>query len=123
MSATFRPCPYCGRHVRTSDSACPFCASALPAAFAAFEYTLPSRRMSRAALAAFGATLALSTGCASTSMGQGDGGDAAADAQTQADSAMQDTMQQPDISIAAYGQPPPEDAGVAPPYGIPPRDE
>jgi hypothetical protein len=28
---SLRPCPGCTRHVRASESACPFCASALPA--------------------------------------------------------------------------------------------
>jgi hypothetical protein len=42
---------------------------------------------------------------------------------------MQDVSMTPDVPVAAYGlppqdaSPPPQDAGVAPPYGIPPRDE
>jgi hypothetical protein len=28
---SLRPCPGCTRHVRASESACPFCATALPA--------------------------------------------------------------------------------------------
>jgi hypothetical protein len=33
MSVRFAPCPSCRRHVRADETACPFCASALPADF------------------------------------------------------------------------------------------
>jgi len=35
MSPFFVPCPQCRRHVLTSETACPFCRSALPADAAA----------------------------------------------------------------------------------------
>jgi hypothetical protein len=33
MNARFAPCPACRRHVRADETACPFCASAMPADF------------------------------------------------------------------------------------------
>jgi hypothetical protein len=56
---TFAPCAACARHVRTDDAACPFCGASCPERAAA-----PSRfpRVSRAALFAAGASLALA-GC------------------------------------------------------------
>jgi hypothetical protein len=115
---TLRPCPGCTRHIKTSEPVCPFCATALSAEFAAFSPTLPNKRMSRAALVALGATIAL-TGCAaSTQPGDGSSRD------VQDASAMQDDRpNMPEVSVSAYGlPPPPEDGGVAPPYGIPPGD-
>ena len=121
MAPTMRPCPGCGRHVKISEGQCPFCATAFPQEWSQFAHPTTNKRLSRAAIAAFGATLAL-TGCAASTSPTNDGG---------ADSATQDSAQQTDtgvveedsgIPIAAYGLPP-QDGGVAPPYGIPPRDE
>jgi hypothetical protein len=71
------PCTACQRHVRASETACPFCATALDPAHAA-EPTLPTQRLGRAALFAFGATLAASltaVGCGGdTDDGKGGGG-------------------------------------------------
>jgi hypothetical protein len=54
MSPHLRPCPSCQRHLRTSETACPFCGSQVPAALrAARRPSLPRQRMSRAALVAF----------------------------------------------------------------------
>ncbi len=53
------PCPCCQRHVRVSESACPFCCAAIDLSYVP-EPLLPSRRLGRAALFAFGATLAAS---------------------------------------------------------------
>lgn len=66
------PCPECGRHVRNTEAACPFCAlpldlSGVPAP------QLPSHRLSRAATLAFTATLASATALAACS-GTTDGG-------------------------------------------------
>ncbi len=57
------PCPACRRHVRDSESACPFCAAPLPPAAAGAG---PRRRMNRAALFAAGATLAGVSACSSS---------------------------------------------------------
>jgi hypothetical protein len=51
-----RPCPGCARHVRVSESACPFCSAWLDAAFRTFSSSrAPVGRLSRAALFALGA--------------------------------------------------------------------
>ncbi|MEO7035702.1 MAG: hypothetical protein ABI548_17360 [Polyangiaceae bacterium] len=63
------PCPECGRHVRVSETACPFCALPLDLAGTP-EHRLPTSRLSRAATLAFGATLVSATALA------GCGGDA-----------------------------------------------
>ena len=60
------PCPECGRHVRVSESECPFCALPLDLASTP-EPRLPSTRLSRAATLAFGATLASATALAACS--------------------------------------------------------
>jgi hypothetical protein len=58
-------CPSCSRHVRTSESACPFCKGELPASFASLPAPRPpSERLSRAALYAFGASsIGLAAAC------------------------------------------------------------
>ena len=68
------PCPACGRHVRISERACPFCASALEDAhLGEARVPAPGAPRSRAALfgLAAGATIAAATliaesGCGST---------------------------------------------------------
>lgn len=62
------PCPKCERHVRVSEQSCPFCGVDLAQSFAALpERKMPSARMGRAALFAFGAaaaaTAAMTSGC------------------------------------------------------------
>src|SRR4051812_24301091 len=60
------PCPECGRHVRVSETECPFCALPLELSGTP-EPRLPSGRLSRAATLAFGATLASATALAACS--------------------------------------------------------
>jgi len=60
------PCPECNRHVRVSETACPFCETALDLAGTP-EPVLPRERLSRAATLAFGATLASATALAACS--------------------------------------------------------
>ena len=60
------PCPECGRHVRVTETACPFCALALDLADTPAPI-LPGQRLSRAATLAFGATLASATALAACS--------------------------------------------------------
>jgi hypothetical protein len=73
MTTPLRPCPGCSRHVRASESACPFCGGELDAAFR----SAPSPRapvvgrLSRAALFAIGAG-GVVVACGS---GSGSGGD------------------------------------------------
>ena len=119
MAPTMRPCPSCGRHVKTTEGQCPFCSAAMPEGFEQFAYPTLNKRLGRAAIAAFGASLALA-GCGNSTMPVTD---AAADRAAPTDSGVpSDGMAEPDVSVAAYGLPP-QDGGVAPPYGLPPRDE
>ena len=58
------PCPECRRHVRVTETECPFCALPLDLAGTP-EPRLPRARLGRAATFAFGATLASVTAVAS----------------------------------------------------------
>lgn len=112
MSAKLVPCEACGRHVRQSEAACPFCrvTRAAGAATPAVSGELAPR--SRAALMGFAASpgvVAISTalmtaGCAVSSTGT-DAGGSVSDAGAAADAGLE------------------EDAGaVGPLYGGPPED-
>jgi hypothetical protein len=73
------PCPECQRHVRTTESRCPFCDSALSLSRVALP-VLPRSRLGRAATFAFGATLASATallGCGGESESKKEGGGSA----------------------------------------------
>ena len=61
------PCPSCDRHVRASESACPFCDSALPSDLASRAVPPANRRLNRAAAFTFAAALAVTSGAISTS--------------------------------------------------------
>jgi hypothetical protein len=71
------PCPECSRHVRVSETECPFCALPLDLAGTP-EPQLPRGRLSRAATLAFGATLVSASALAACSSdsdtGNGNGG-------------------------------------------------
>lgn len=56
-------CEGCTRHLRVSESACPFCGRSRVAS-AARELVVAPLGLSRSALLALGATLALGAGCA-----------------------------------------------------------
>lgn len=60
---SLRPCQGCGRHVRNTETTCPFCATTLEAAPERASVVLP--RAGRAAIMAFGAiaTTANAAGC------------------------------------------------------------
>src|SRR5690348_16726175 len=77
-------CLSCQRHVRVSDERCPFCAVGLSAEQrASAEPVLPRRRLGRAALFTFGATLIGGAACGDGSGGAKDAGhDAATDSGT-----------------------------------------
>jgi hypothetical protein len=66
------PCPECNRHVRVTETACPFCALPLDLG-ASPEPQLPRTRLSRAATFAFGATLVSASALAACSS-DSDGG-------------------------------------------------
>jgi hypothetical protein len=68
------PCPDCRRHVRVSEGSCPFCSAVLDLAGVPAP-VLPTRRLGRAQLFAFGATLAASiTGTACGGVAESDKG-------------------------------------------------
>jgi hypothetical protein len=60
MSSPLRPCPECARHVRAIESACPFCEAKIDSPTDTAPPSLAaSRRLSRAALFAVGASAAV----------------------------------------------------------------
>lgn len=67
------PCAGCQRHVRVSDENCPFCGRALtPEQRNSAPPPLPGRRLGRAALFTFGATMLSAAACSSGSGGNTD---------------------------------------------------
>ncbi len=57
--AQLEPCPKCRRHVRTSETVCPFCSSDIASSMQrAPARPLPTTRLGRAALFAFGLSVA-----------------------------------------------------------------
>ena len=71
------PCPLCERHVRATEAACPFCGAT--ADFAKIPVVgMPKARLGRAAMFAFGATVAatLSTAACGSDDDGGSGGTA-----------------------------------------------
>jgi hypothetical protein len=74
------PCPACGRHVATDETACPFCAAALPESFrqACSSRRPATGRLSRTARLAVGAVLiGVQASCAGSAYGTMGGSDAA----------------------------------------------
>jgi hypothetical protein len=73
---TLEACPACGRHIRKTESLCPFCAADVAAHLAALPpRALPTARLGRAALFAFATASAGSLACATDAEeGQGKGG-------------------------------------------------
>jgi hypothetical protein len=58
------PCPHCNRHVKVSESSCPFCAGELADAFANREpRAAPLARLGRAAVFAFGVVATTQAAC------------------------------------------------------------
>jgi hypothetical protein len=66
------PCSSCHRHVRATEAACPFCASALPNARALAREQVNTGGLSRAAVLALGAALSL-VACSDDDSGTGTG--------------------------------------------------
>ena len=68
------PCPSCARHVRATESSCPFCATVLPDALTATPST--SKRLSRLAAFTFATAVAVtgavSAGCSGSEDGTGE---------------------------------------------------
>ena len=101
------PCPACNRHVDVAESACPFCAIALPVAFRAQQSPAPLRgRLGRAALMAAGATLMGAAACSSSDAISGN--DAATDRPVVSKDAGEDRS-----VVAVYGAPFPGTGGAS----------
>lgn len=137
MSA-LQPCLACRRHVRVSETTCPFCQTAMPEAA---PRPMPTQRLGRAATFAFGAAVTMSAaGCGQASTPGNDAGnhagnDAGTDAYVGAldaayggppvDAATVDAAAEVDSGlVAAYGGPPLDsalpDSGTLALYGAPP---
>jgi len=107
------PCPACNRHVATDETACPFCAAALPDSFRdALSCRKPLRgRLSRAAMVVAGAALAGAEACGSSAIplyGAFPPPDAGADT-SMSDGNASDSV------VALYGAPAPAASEQAPP--------
>ena len=108
------PCPSCARHVRVSETACPFCHAAIPEGITPVPGT--NKRLSRAAAYAFTATMAATSGavvvaCGATAQpayggpgipSEGGSTDGASDGATDADAG----GAQPAYGAPAYGAQP-----------------
>ena len=122
MTQALAPCPSCSRHVRSSETSCPFCKAALaPEALAARTVPGTANRLSRAAAFAFTASVTV-VGCtAGSSLGLDGGAD---DASASRDAKKESGFQTdsgvveeeggfaPPYGAPAYGQPPPFDSGA-----------
>lgn len=123
------PCPGCARHVRQSETSCPFCSAALSLDHLPAP-VLPRSRLSRAAMFAFGtgvAGAASLVGCGGdTDEGKKDGG-GGSEMSTPVYGAPAAGQQNFGGSGPVYGSPPGGSGGVAgmnsgggPVYGSPP---
>src|SRR4051794_33955430 len=96
------PCPSCARHVRATETRCPFCAEPLGSELANTIVPGTTQRMGRAAAFVFGATVALA-GCSAAV--EPDGGGAA-------DVVVDTGPADNGGGFTLYGLPAPEDSGV-----------
>lgn len=110
---SLRPCPSCSRHVRATETACPFCSAVLPPT-ASSPPTRSLGRLGRAAIFAFGAATT------TTAVACGDGTQPTpSDSGSSIDSGPEvvaDGGSDAPVSIDDF------DANVAPLYGAPPPD-
>jgi hypothetical protein len=112
MSPAMHPCLSCGRHVRASETSCPFCASAFRAPNVVAAPAVGPRFVSRGALLVAGA-LAIG-GCESTAAAYGgppvsdpSSGASATATDAAATPATQDASE-PTAVVAIYGAPSPQ---------------
>jgi hypothetical protein len=120
MNDRLLPCPSCARHVRVSEDACPFCATALPERSAPPLRT-PAVRLGRAALFALGTSAAAIAACGGTTSTLDDAGTSSGSSGTSSGSSGSSGTS----GIAAYGGPPFDsgaDTQPGPMYGGPPQD-
>ena len=110
MAKPLVPCSSCARHVRASEAACPFCGSSLENDLSKVP-GVPTSRLGRAALFAFGATVAVTAaGCGSSV--------------TNTDASAQDVQAVDNGGmLAIYGAPAPDSGNPGARYGaVPPSD-
>jgi hypothetical protein len=125
MSGHLATCPACARHVRVTETACPFCRETFQVSFGeSAPRRAPMVRLRRAALYALGVgTLTMSTACSKTTSSVDAGGDTDA-GQSSAGPAPQDAAMDSLQVVALYGMPPlPEDAAVDAAQPSPPAQD
>jgi hypothetical protein len=128
-------CPWCSRHVRVSESCCPFCGGRLSEMLRATPAPrAPTVRVSRAALYALGATTAgLVAACTTISPLYGgppgppyDGGERLDSGPSPNDGESPEDAGADTLGGALYGGPPRDsgeaESGSTPAYGAPPQD-
>jgi uncharacterized membrane protein YgcG len=103
------PCPSCSRHVKATETSCPFCKSTL-AARAVTSVPIVKHRMTRAAAYAFGASLVVAGCTTGTSPDFGDAG-------SEGGGGTGDGGGSRDGGGAADG--PRDEGNIQPPYGAP----
>ena len=131
MRTSLVPCPSCHRHVRATESACPFCHGDLPVTLAAQAVPGTTQRLSRAAAFTFAATLA-ATGCGPTATpddAAADTGPTTTDVVTVTDRPVTtdnpvatDNPTVTDTGTHTDAGPTSDDGGFLAMYGGPPRD-
>ena len=125
MRPSLLPCPGCRRHVRTGARACPFCGVSLAAPFAP-DVVPDTRGWKRAAVFSFGLAMANCGGSTTGSTGDATPPDAVADTalDTATDTALDTAGDRAAEAAADVARDVPADdnGGVAPPYGIAPKD-
>lgn len=113
------PCPSCARHVRQTESGCPFCGTSLDLASIA-PRGLPAQRLGRAATFAFGAAMATSVAACGGGPGPGTNDSGVAPLYG-APSDMGAPANDANM-LAMYGGPPNDSGGPGPLYGAPTFD-
>ncbi|MBL8683968.1 MAG: hypothetical protein JNK05_32650 [Myxococcales bacterium] len=93
---TLIPCSACGRHVRANEEACPFCGATVSASASNQPSPAAKSRLGRAALFAFGATIAATTASCAPAPGPSDTG------------VVNDVQMQDSANMALYGAPAPD---------------
>ena len=124
MAPHLLPCPGCTRHVRVSETACPFCARAFDEVFRGTPRpAAPARHLGRAAMFAFSVATAV------PALAACGGGSAKIEPTTTAQPAAAQpqpgpvAQPQPQPQPTPAPQPPDDDyGGMAPEYGVAPDE-
>lgn len=131
------PCPSCSRHVRPTEAACPFCASAFPDGFGAArrpEIANANRGLTRAALLFASATAIAGCGettgvdntssSGKTSSSGGSSGTASGSSSGSVSSSSGSTSSSSgDVPVPMYGPAPIDDGGLEKDSGIGPKKD